>query len=374
MTVTILLGVLATCLGFFVLIVAPLVVYQSFYKVGTNEKIVFYFWGSYQYTVVNDTYWNRVWMANENNAQAKVDDHGTVKRGKWKGGWAFGLWPIYLGYRVPTDQFDVPIHASQSYTSSENDDLPRVRVEIDATLQFRLSDNPIYLGMVFPLFEQNTIEDYLSKKKRDLTNSEVLVQDNGGTGRTHKVKRIAMLFYNVINRPMLEAIRTAATGFTFSTVPAPGGGAANDIVRERVAFETRVKEILAEDDDTIFRQAKLLNDGATPAESLLVCNYIGENVQLQPTSENDSEAIKAIDYSFIGQQEGRRQQALEKLRRVGEAQGIEQLATQLGLDTERQKAFLMDVLRTREGNINLTSVDLSEAQDVLAAIQRYLGS
>ena len=388
-TVSILLIVIGVGIGLILAILLPLVVYQSLYKIGADEKVVFYFWGSYSHVYVNETYYELMWLANS-DVSGKVDDadSDSVRVGWWQGGLCFGLWPFYLGYKVPTDQFDVPIHASQAYTSSEEKGYPRVRIEIDATLQFRLSDNLRFLGLGFPLFRQD-LDDYLLKTRRDLTNSDVIVMENGGeAGKEHKVKRIALLFYRVINRPMLEAVRTAATAFTFSTTPSESGSAGKsksksksssksssmDIVSNRQAFEDKVMEILADGSDTIFRQARLLKKNGKPGKSLLVCNYVGEDVQLSPKRDSDSEALKAIDLGFIGEQEGKRLQVTERLRRLGEAQGIEELANRLGLTNDKQRAYLLDVLREREGSINLSSVDLTDTKDILAALQDKLDS
>lgn len=362
-------------------VLLPIFLYQSLYMIKTNEKIVFYRFGDYSYIVLSKTYWKQEWQNSPGN-KSKVPDHNTVRMGSWKGGWAFGAWPIYLGYRVPTDQFEIPIHSSQMYTDESHPEYPRVRVEGDATLQFRLSDNPIHLGLVFSMFKQDPIY-YVSKAERDLTNHDVIIQENGGQGRRLSVKKIALRFYNVVNKPMQEAMRTAATGFTFSVSPgAAGTRPPVDITKERREFEKAVQHVLTEDDDTIFMQGKLLKKTSTltasPAvtieagDSLIVCNIVVENIQLQPGTEKDAEAQRAIDYSFIGRQEGLRKQAVEKLSRIGKAEGIEVLATKLGLTTEPQKAFLMDVIQNKEGALNLTTVNIKDAADVLSAIESFL--
>ena len=364
--------------GLALAMVAAVIIYQSLYMLRANEKIVFYRFGQYERTVLGRSYWDESWGGDQNiSNRAKVPDQDTVKLAFWKGSWAFGLWPLYLGYRVPTDQFEVPIHASMMYTDSSNTQYPRVRVEGDATLQIRLSENPVHLGIVFSLFKQD-LNYYLSKSARDLTNHEVLIQENGVE---ESVKRIAARFFRVVNKPMKEAMREAATFFTFSVFPAAGDVVNNDIIRERGLFERKVRKALTEDDDTIFIQGKLLRriPGPTPdddtfetGDSLLVCNIVVEKIQLQPASPDDAEASRAIDLSFIGHQEGLKQQAIERLRRIGEAEGIEALADKLGLTDDKQKAFLMDVIRSKAGEIKLSAINVKDAADVLSAIEGFL--
>lgn len=371
------------------------IIYQSFYMLRANEKIVFYRFGQYMRTVLGRSYWDESWAGDQNiSNRAKVPDSSTVTLGLWGGSWAFGLWPLYLGYRVPTDQFEVPIHASMMYTDSSNRQYPRVRVEGDATLQIRLSENPVHLGIVFSLFKQDS-NYYLSKSARDLTNHEVLIQENG-VGEP--VKRIATHFFRVVNKPMKEAMREAATFFTFSVFPAPAAKVAKDpakiriraeeevvkdtdIIRNRGEFERKVRDALTEDNDTIFIQGKLLrripgatrdDDTVETGDSLLVCNIVVEKIQLQPASKDDAEASRAIDLSFIGHQEGLKLQAIERLRRIGEAEGIEALAEKLGLTDDKQKAFLMDVIRSKAGEIKLSAINVKDAADVLSAIEGFL--
>lgn len=355
------------------------IIYQSLYMLRANEKIVFYRFGQYMRTVLGRSYWHESWAGDQNvSNRSKVPDPDTVKLAFWKGSWAFGLWPFNLGYRVPTDQFEVPIHASMMYTDSSNRQYPRVRVEGDATLQIRLSENPVHLGIVFSLFKQDP-NYYLSKSARDLTNHEVLIQENGVE---ESVKRIATHFFRVVNKPMKEAMREAATFFTFSVFPASGVVVDTDIIRNRGEFERRVRDALTEDNDTIFIQGKLLrripgrNPGdaaiVEPGDSLLVCNIVVEKIQLQPASKDDAEASRAIDLSFIGHQEGLKQQAIERLRRIGEAEGIEALAEKLGLTDDKQKAFLMDVIRSKAGEIKLSAINVKDAADVLSAIEGFL--
>jgi len=375
------------------------IIYQSLYMLRANEKVVFYRFGQYMRTVLGRSYWDASWAGDQNvSNRAKVPDQDTVKLAFWKGSWAFGLWPFELGYRVPTDQFEVPIHASMMYTDSSNPKYPRVRVEGDATLQIRLSENPVHLGIVFSLFKQD-LNYYLSKSARDLTNHEVLIQENGVE---ESVKRIAKQLFRVVNKRMKEAMREAATFFTFSVFPAAKTKVVKDtdiirireeeegeekvakdtdIIRNRGEFERKVRKALTEDDDTIFIQGKLLRriPGRTPDEdtvetgdSLLVCNIVVEKIQLQPASKDDAEASRAIDLSFIGHQEGLKLQAIERLRRIGEAEGIEALAAKLGLADDRQKAFLMDVIRSKAGEIKLSAINVKDAADVLSAIEGFL--
>lgn len=354
------------------------IIYQSLYMLRANEKIVFYRFGQYMRTVLGRSYWDESWAGDQNiSNRSKVPDPDTVKLAIWKGSWAFGLWPFNLGYRVPTDQFEVPIHASMMYTDSSNRQYPRVRVEGDATLQIRLSENPVHLGIVFSLFKQDS-NYYLSKSARDLTNHEVLIQENGVA---EPVKRIATHFFRVVNKPMKEAMREAATFFTFSVFPAAGVVVDTDIIRNRGEFERKVRDALTEDNDTIFIQGKLLrriprrapdDDTVETGDSLLVCNIVVEKIQLQPASKDDAEASRAIDLSFIGHQEGLKQQAIERLRRIGEAEGIEALAEKLGLTDDKQKAFLMDVIRSKAGEIKLSSINVKDAADVLSAIEGFL--
>jgi hypothetical protein len=349
------------------------IIYQSLYMLRANEKIVFYRFGQYKRTVLGRSYWDESWAGDQNTSnRAKVPDSSTVRLGLWDGSWALGWWPLYLGYRVPTDQFEVPIHASMMYTDSSNPKYPRVRVEGDATLQIRLSENPVHLGIVFSLFKQDS-NYYLSKSARDLTNHEVLIQENGVE---ESVKRIAKQLFRVVNKPMKEAMREAATFFTFSVFPVQGVVVYNDIIRQRGEFEKRVRDALTEEDDTIFIQGKLLrrNNGGSvePGDSLLVCNIVVEKIQLQPASKDDAEASRAIDLSFIGHQEGLKLQAIERLRRIGEAEGIEALAEKLGLTDDKQKAFLMDVIRSKAGEIKLSAINVKDAADVLSAIEGFL--
>lgn len=369
----VLIGILMTVCG-----LVPYVIYQSLYMLRTNEKIVFYRFGQFWCIVLGRTYWDHSWSgANNAPNRAKVHDPSTVRVGFFGGGWTFGLWPFYLGYRVPTDQFEVPLYISQMYTDESNEDYPRVRVEGDATLQFRLSDNPIHLGLVFSLFKQDVVY-YLSKTARDLTNHDVIIRDDGGGVA---VKKIALLFYNVVNKPMQEAMRAAATKFTFSVSPSRTAVATSrDIIKLRKEFEEEIRAVLTEDDDTIFMQGKLLKRVTLPdnsirletGDSLMVCNIVVERIQLQPATDKDAEATKAIDFSFIGHQEGLRQQAVERLRRIGEAEGIDALANKLGLTDDKQKAFLMDVIRSKAGEIKLSSINVKDASDVLSAIEGFL--
>jgi hypothetical protein len=252
------------------------VLYQSVYILGSNQKIFFYsLGGSYLRTVVSSTYFN----TERGRIQQKG---GNVKVASNIGAEiAFGLWPLVLGYRVTTTQFEVPIHASQMYTRADHKTLPRVRMEGDATLQFRLSDNPTYLGLAFPLFDQG-VGSIMHKEKRDLTHQACLkdtITSSGGERiiHEHNVQRVALIFHSVLNKPMQEAMREAASYWTFSTSEGE-----DDIIRNRERFEKNVRSLVVADEGSVFREARLFDDNGNPSTSLLVGDLIVENLQLQP--------------------------------------------------------------------------------------------
>lgn len=382
-------------LGLLVLLLTVVWVYHSFYLIGTSDKIYIYRTGTYRYTVVNSTY--LAWY-NERAPQAVRNKGGDVRPSilhRFGIDIAFGLWPLDLGYRVSTTQFEVPIHASQMYTEAGPATLPRVRIEGDATWQLRLSENPVDLGLAFKLFEYN-FASVFDKRQRDLTQTTTLTDyapsvSPEGARHHHQVKRIAFILHNTINKPTLQAMRVASPLFHFSVTQVDG---MRDIMLLRREFEREVKSILVEEPDNIFRQGGLLRSAVEEdviavetGTSLIVCNLVVELIQLQPAVAGDSEAMRAVDYAFIGRQEGLRQRvvehlrrlgeargqrAIEQLRRIGQKQGIDALAIGLGLENEKQRAFLLDVLRERAGNVNLTSVGLQNVYDVLTAIERMM--
>lgn len=373
-----------------VVLLGPLVLlaaywlYQSVYFLDQEERIVFFQFGTYRYTVVNNTYWE--WReGTPQRVQEMLRKGGRVSRGILGLDIAVGLWPLYLGYRLPTRQYNVPIHASAMYTSAQYEDIPRVRVEGDGSLQLRLSDNPVYLAMVLPVF-RNDLVAYLVKQARDLTRHTVLVDsDSQGRQHTHDVPLIGNILHGALDEPMQEAMRTAATSFTFSTFPgekqaktaaragqiAPGVIPERaDIMEHRDLFEIQIKRVLVDNEDSIFRQAELLDEHGDVGRSLLVCNIIVPLLQLQPTRQDESDAIKAIDLPFIGRQRGREQQAVEQMVREGQAVGIERLQKTLGLKTA-EVAYLLDILRQSGKEVNLSSINVNDP-DILAALERFM--
>jgi hypothetical protein len=378
--------VLGLAVGFLVLIVAVLWAHHSFYVIGPAEKIYFYRMGTYSHTAVNGDYFD--WYSQPAQAAVRAKG-GRVLRGEVFGlDVAFGCWPFTLGFRVPTTQFEVPVHVGGITTGAGSEDAPMVLMQGDATWQFRLSDNPVHLGMAFHLFDFN-LSVVLSKSQRDLTDDDVIFDiGSDGAEHQHPTERIAVTFHETVDKPTQEALRHASTAFGFTTTAVPG---VRHIMAERPALERAVKESLAEDEDTIFSQGQLLRRvGATvvPGDALLVCNLVIESLKLQPATAEDSEARRAVDYAFIGRQEGLRQQTverlrrygeaagqrrLERLRRIGQAEGTDALVTRLGL-TDKQKVLLLDVLREREGNFNITSVaGLDELRNLLDHVDRFFG-
>jgi hypothetical protein len=341
--------------------------YQSFYLVKPDQLLFFYRLGAYHRTVVSSTYYaeQQEQIANKGNTD-RVD----VGANFFGIEFAFGPWPFVLGYRLTSTQFEVPVHASQMYTDPNHPTLPRIRMEGDGTFQFRLSVNPIYLGMNFPLFDQS-LSSIMRKSMRDLTQMTCL-RDRGVSlsgeevSHEHRVQRVALIFHSVINKPVQEAMRVVATRFTFSTQ-----GGERDIVQNSRSFERRVKRFVVRQPGSVFRQGHLYDENANEAESLLVGDMIVENIQPQAARPTDSPAILAIDRAFIGMQEAKAQQAMERLTRAGQAEGIRNVADTLNL-TDLQAAYLLDVLRQSGKEVNLTQLGLSE--NAVEALTRVIQS
>ena len=236
---------------------APILIYwlyQSLYRLKPDQKIFFYnLGGTYHRTVIGRTYekLNRTRIAQKGGKPELALQLFGIE-------FAFAPWPFILGYRVTSTQFEVPIHASQMYTDASRKDVPRVRMEGDATLQFRLSDNPEHLAGVFELIDQSLASIFV-KEKRDLTKMTCLrdkrMSPTGEeTTHEHNVQRVALIFHAVLNKPMQEAMREAATHFTFSTL-----ASTDDIIRERDRYEKMVKALVVKDDGSVFLEAKLFS-------------------------------------------------------------------------------------------------------------------
>ncbi|HLD25902.1 MAG TPA: hypothetical protein VJC05_02585 [Candidatus Andersenbacteria bacterium] len=351
-----------------VLIGLPVLVYwlyQSLDPLKPDQKIfIFNLGGTYHKTVIGRSYerLNRDRIALKGgNPRLALQLFGME--------FAFAPWPFKLGYRATSTQFEVPVHASQMYTDAKQTDVPRVRMEGDGTLQFRLSDNPEYLAGVFPLFDQSWAS-IIKKGNRDLTRMTCLEDKRVSISgeevtHEHKVQQVALIFHAVLNKAMQDAMREAATHFTFSTL----GSTTDDIIREREKYEKMVRALVVKDDGSVFREARLFDDKGNPAESLLVGDLVIENIQLQAAQETDSEAIKAIDAVFIGKQKGEAQLLVEKLTRIGQADGIKALSTALGLD-DTQAAYMLDVLRSSGKEVNLTQLGLNEG--AIESLKRIL--
>jgi len=354
--------------------VVVVVLYQSFYLVGADQMIVFYFLGSYSRTVVSRTFWE-VEEAEQPEESKVSRKGGRVSRGLLDQDIAFGgLWPFVLGWRVPTGQFEVPVHVTDMYTgyTDDIDGIYRMRMRCDPTWQVRVSPNTRRLGLVFPLFRSTSLPVIIRKANRDLTVEECLPSDQEAgvaASHEHRLPRIARVMHATMDKPTIEAARTALAHFSW------GGGRSQDIVVNRQKFEIETKAVLVEDPDTVFVQAGLLSPGNVPEEvqegvSAIVCNLVVESMALQPARPDDSDAIKAIDRPFIGGQEGRFRKEVEAKTRAGQALGIRELADRLGLgDTEA--ALLLDVLRQREGSVNLGILG-GEGKDSLVEAARRL--
>jgi hypothetical protein len=357
-------GALLLLAVFLWLAIGLYLLYQSLYLLKPDQKIIFYnLGGTYLKTVVGSTYY-----VTETERIAKKGGRVETALRVFRMELVFALWPFALGYRLTSTQFEVPIHASQMYTDANHRVLPRVRMEGDATLQFRLSDNPTHLALVFPLFDQG-LGSIMGKQKRDLTRRACL-KDLGLSPsgeqvyHEHHVQRVALIFHSVLNKPMQEAMREAATYFTFSTSEGE-----QDIIRQRAAFEIKVKELVVADSGNVFREGRLFDEHGNPDASLLVGDMIVESLQLQAARESDSPAIKAIDRVFVGRQEGKAQEVIEMLTRAGQAEGIKVLTEALKLK-DTQAAYLLDVLRQSGKEVNLTQLGLSE--DAIGALKRLL--
>lgn len=358
---------LVLAFGLFVLLVLIVTIetlYQSIYLIEADEKIVFYNFGRLSHVVVNSTY-----MDNQRaniNASTAVIREGTY-------GFAIGWWPFYLGFRVPTTQFEIPIHVGDMYTSTQSLH-SRVRIQGDATIQIRLGENFAQLGTMFPLFKLS-LATFFRKNLRNLALFTDLVDHglnvSGGEGATHhhRLRAIAVIMHNTLNKPVLQAMRTASTGFTFSVTDETN--VANDIMTHQTQFEQAVKTILVASVDGIFVQAGLLTSTGEAGPSLLSCSLVVEKLQLQAAKEDDSEAIKAIDAVFVGTQKGKADEIQQRLKRVGQAAGIQAIKDTLGLQSS-DAAYLYDVLRETGKEVNLNQIGVGES--ALAALQRALGN
>lgn len=360
----------AVVLGGFVLFV----VLNSVYVLGTDDQIAFFLFGSHRWTTVTGDHW-------EQFAQIFVEinvctGRPLVRTGIFGLDVEVGLWPFWLGVRLPTSTLNIPIHASAMYTHMDvpgMEDIPRIRLRGDATLQVRLSPRLGKLARSISLLSSGT---------RDLAQTTELVDILGdGTPHHHRLPLIANLLHDMVNNPTLQSMRTAASFFTW--------GGRNDIVDNRARFEEKVQEVMTQP-GSIFvesgmlrrqlnetgREVKLTKPlpsvpvfAVEPGDSLLSFDVVVELLRPEPTPMDASELEKSIDYAFIGLQEGARERAKERLRRLGQAEGIEVLAKKLGVKKDKIQLFLLEAIR--DGNINLFMVG-SSPQSIIETLEAYI--
>ena len=346
------------------LVVLAIMLYNSIYVLRSDEMLAFFLFGTWRKTIVTGSYdaANNVVSRNEN-----------VNRGCFGQDVAFGLWPFFKAFRLPTATFEIPISASSMYTKVGKpgfESLPRIRLRGDGTLQIGLHPNVGRLGTVLQIFHQG--ETDLAKV--------VTLKDAppGPDGFLPKGPKVADLVNGAVKKPMLQAMRTAASQFTWGT--AGEGGDDTDIVNRRDEFEWAIQRSLIQP-GSIFLRAGFLQE-ATEQErgnsryhpkkgsSIIDFDVVIELVRPEPTPEDASELEKAIDLAFIGLQEGAREQAVERMKRVGQAEGLKAMAEELGIDDDKIQLVLLEAIR--EGKINLTMFGGSGAESLVGFVQKFI--
>lgn len=353
-------GLVTFCLSSAIL---AIVLYNSVYILRSDEMIAFFLFASWYKTVVSESY---------DSVNEVVSENEKVELG-WLGfDIAFALWPFFKGFRLPTATFEIPISASSMFTKVGQpgfESLPRIRLRGDGTLQIGLHPNVGRLSTVLQIFHQG--ETDLAKV---VTLKDVPL---GPDGFAPKGPRVADFINGAIKKPMLQAMRTAAAQFTWGSE----GEVDTDIVNSRDEFEWAIQRVLTQP-GSVFIRAGLIKKPVDDEErdnsnyhpergpSLIDFDVVIELIRPEPTPKDASELEQAIDLAYIGLQEGARKQAVERMTRVGQAEGMQAMADKLGIEEDRMQLVLLEAIR--EGKINLTMFGGSGAQSLVGFVEGFI--
>ncbi len=363
-------NLLAAVLWFGVIVLATvIVVIQSVHSIGPDEMLARYFTGTFEWTYVTRKYLKRYLEALKKQAaqrgQLLTDEdeqalRANVRTGFLESDYVFVLWvPLVRPWRIVRfpAAAKIPLHAGSIYTS-DIDDPPRVRLQMDATGY--ISVNPAGIGRLVErmpsLFRQGT---------EDLVQTVELCDEREGKMHTHRVLLMAKVIHASINEKVLDALRKASSSFTWGrTKPAT---VTLDIISNKLSFENLVKWHLS-DPDSILVLAGILApqadqpipDPADPSvkiamvygDAALAFDFVVELIKPEPAAEGESEFSKAIDAPMVGHLEGRKQELLEKLKREGQAAGLKKIAMELGLKDDDQ-AIVLIAERLQQAGINV---------------------
>lgn len=366
------IGLFLSWVLFFV-VAGVIVLYNSVYILEPGHMIAFYLIATWVKTVVTKTYYD------ENEGKiVNAEDGDRVVTGLFGFDVAFGLWPFYRGFRLPTTTFEIPISATSMYTRAGQpgkETLPRIRLSGDGTLQIGLHPVIKRLGPVLPILYQR------------VTNlAEIVILKDaplGPDGEVLEGPEIANLINGVVKKPMLQAMRTAAAQFTWGT---EDGEDDTDIVNCRDEYELAIQRVLLELGSVFLKAGFLLDPDKDPdggpgirsdknrwrlyvpktGPTLMEFDVVVELIKPEPTSENASELEKAIDLAYIGMQEGAREQAKERMRLLGQAEGYKEMADKLGITEEKIQLVLLEAIR--QGKIEVTAIGGSGAEGLLGLL------
>lgn len=356
-----LFGILATAM---VLVYA---VCQSFYTLANTDQIMAYWfaavwWRTY---VTHDHYHDpalQAWFGRYPHLRDRV-------RKAAAGTFVFLPWPFVIGVRTPIEVAQVDYRASNTKTGDRSGSA-RVPIQIDGTLNFRLSPAPVLMLMGLRL---------VSWFFRDLTETITMTDNHGGT---YEDTRLTLELDKRTHSQVLGAIRRAATKFSWRGRTAKGKPKLdNDIIENTGDFELRtylelgarhsvlvnlgVLSLIEPQKDekaTLVLLNQLHKDGSFMGQSVIQLDMTYEYVDHQPLRADASEAEKADAAQFVAQQEALAGAA----RGEGEGRRLARLAKESGLTV--QEVYQGEVAK---GIDNITII--SPAAGILKGIARSLG-
>lgn len=344
----------------------------------------FLFGNSYHFTVVTSSVYDALLEEGWEEVPEGTDEHPFPHLTDNEGGvvttfkWFLVPWPFVPVFKEPSDIFEIPVHAGDIFTHSpvkaNEDDNPRVSLKLDATLQIRLNPNPLKraddLGLYDNFWEQDLtklVDMHLDQNGLEMQSPHTATateEQKQVAIHRHEVPLIALKLHRTLNNPTLQALRSAAAEFTFT------GDA--DIINNREKFEKAVHKRMVQDGSAFVHGGFLKKDAEEEAQSGRTVRPDGFDVVIELVKPLNKELADAIDYAYVGKQEGKREQAKEHLRRLGIAQGLEAIANKLNLGEDKTAAYLMEALK--EGNVSFRLYGGGGVDTVVDYLKDYIRS
>ncbi|TSC71945.1 MAG: hypothetical protein G01um101438_831 [Parcubacteria group bacterium Gr01-1014_38] len=311
----------------------------SLYFIEADEMIAFYLFGTYWNTYVNGTYYELHRTYCESTGKGKTGVFGLDV--------VILLWPFWLPLRLPTSTVHILVRIGRVFTKNVPG-APRVRLRADTTILFRLAPDVRRFVQTFRLGRagQNLAEE---------------VEMPDATGKTHRESRVALGIQEEVQETVLEAVRTAASRFTW-------GGGEDEIVHDKTALEDDVLRVLSEG-ESIFVQSGMLqriekgwhtlgrralegdpNLRPQPGPTLLNIDFNIEEIAPEPIPEKASPLEEAIDKPMIALLEAN----ADEHRGDGEGRRLRKIADRT--DTDGSEVFAGHMLREAKTNVRLVVV------------------